>query len=76
MNYTNAYNIPCISEASKEICDADITLQEIEDDVKGLANNKAPGLDGLPDEFYQCFALMSLNCDKNLSRCFQQRPNN
>ena len=34
MNYTNAYDIPRISDASKEICDADITLQEIEDAVK------------------------------------------
>ena len=55
MNYTNAYDIPRISDASKEICDADITLQEIEDAVKGLANNKAPGPDGLPGEFYQMF---------------------
>ena len=54
MNYTNAYDIPRISDASKEICDADITLQEIEDAVKGLAN-KATGSDGLPGEFYQMF---------------------
>ena len=55
MNYTNSYDIPRISDTSKEICDADITLQEIEDSVKGLANNKAPGPDGLPGEFYQMF---------------------
>ena len=55
MNYTNAYDIPCISEASQEIFDADVTLREIEDVVKGLANNKAPGPDGLPSEFYQIF---------------------
>ena len=55
MNYINAYSIPCISKTSKEICDADITMQEIEDAVKGLANNKAPGPDGLPGEFYQVF---------------------
>ena len=55
MNYTNAYDIPRVSNASKKICDADITLQEIEDPVKGLANNKAPGSDGLPGEFYQMF---------------------
>ena len=55
MNYTNVYDISHISEASKEIYVANITLQEIEDAVKGLANNKAPGPYGLPGGFYQMF---------------------
>ena len=59
----NANDIPHISETSKEISNADITLQEIEDVVKGLANNKAPGLDDLSFQvnFTKCFGLMSLN---------------
>ena len=63
--FTRLYNIPTISKVSKEICDADITLQEIEDAVKTSAQNKAPGPDGLPDEFYQYF--WSEISDTNLS---------
>lgn len=32
-----------------------ISLQEISDTIKTLKNNKSPGMDGFPGEFYKCF---------------------
>lgn len=33
-----------------------ITLQEISDTIKNHKNNKSPGTDGFPGEFYKVFA--------------------
>ena len=36
-------------------CDQEITVAEIEKVVKSFENNKSPGKDGLPPEFYKTF---------------------
>ena len=36
-------------------CDQEITVAEIEKVVKSFENNKSPGKDGLPPEFYKAF---------------------
>ena len=36
-----------------ECCDSDLSFDEITKAVKSLANNKTPGPDGLPIEFYK-----------------------
>ena len=42
-----------LSEESKAKIQADIKLDELEEAIKGLEDNKAPGLDGLSAEFYK-----------------------
>lgn len=34
---------------------SDITETEIREAIKQLKNNKSPGIDGLPGEYYKCF---------------------
>ena len=40
---------------SKSICEAKITPDEIKEAISDLPNNKTPGTDGLPVEFYKLF---------------------
>ena len=62
-NYTlNEYNnflqkitFPTISQETKATCEAKITLDEIKEAINDLPNNKSPGTDGLPIEFYKFF---------------------
>ena len=53
--YLNNINIPKISEESQQICDKTIDFDEVCKTVDGLANNKSPGMDGIPVEFYKKF---------------------
>ena len=52
-------NIPCdkkLNNDDKLLCEGDITIEECEYAVfKNLQPNKSPGLDGIPNEFYQVF---------------------
>ena len=53
--YLNKINIPSISEDSKFSCDLPISLEEVKTAVQSMANNKSPGPDGIPTEFYKTF---------------------
>ena len=53
--YLNNIDIPCISDESKLLCDLPLTITEIEKAIKCMANNKTPGPDGIPVEFYKIF---------------------
>ena len=53
--YLNSTNMNKISEDLSEQLDQDITLNELEEAVKGFKNNKSPGSDGLTAEFYKYF---------------------
>ena len=55
MTYLNKIQIPQISGQTKEHCDMTINIEEIQKAVKDLANNKCPGPDGFPCEFYKVF---------------------
>ena len=44
-----------LSHDHSEECDRDISYGEVSCAVTQLSNNKAPGLDGLPAEFYKAF---------------------
>ena len=46
-----------ISEEEKSECDKDISMEELEAAVKGMARRKSPGLSGLPIDFYMVFWL-------------------
>ena len=56
----NAYfldnaNIQQLDDTSKLDCEKDITLEECSMALKSMANNKTPGADGFPTEFYKFF---------------------
>ena len=44
-----------LSEDSQTRLDADLRDEELFDAIKQMQNNKAPGIDGIPKEFYQQF---------------------
>ena len=56
-NNIDAYleNVECLSvtEQEKDECDSLPSLIECENTIKLMKNNKSPGLDGLPSEFYK-----------------------
>ena len=53
--YLNSTNMNVIPEDLSDWLDRDITLEEMDEVVKGFANNKSPGSDGLTAEFYKHF---------------------
>ena len=53
--YLFSCNLPQISKTSKEICDRPICLEEVKKAILELKNNKTPGPDGFPAEFYKIF---------------------
>ena len=53
--YLSNIKISQVSEEDKKILEEPISLQEVEIAVKQLACNKAPGLDGLTNNFHQKF---------------------
>ncbi len=55
--YLENLNIPSLNENEKQSCEGLITLAEAASAVKLMKNNKAPGSDGLPIEFYKMFWL-------------------
>ena len=55
LRYINKLHIPQVSLEIKEECDAPLTILEIGNAIKQLANNKVGGTDGLPAEFYKIF---------------------
>ena len=54
-NYLDNVLTPKLSNRTKDVCDGVITMTELEKAVQELKNNKAPGPDGLPGQFYKIF---------------------
>ena len=53
--YLQDVTCPKLNDQEKKFCDSLPTIDECTDAVNNLKNNKSPGLDGLPGEFYKCF---------------------
>ena len=53
--YLENINVSIIDQKDKELCENFPAIEECKDAVMNLKNNKSPGLDGLPGEFYKCF---------------------
>ena len=53
--YLNNINPPVISNDHRDQCDQMIQTEEISKAVQDLPNNKSPGPDGIPIEFYKKF---------------------
>ena len=47
--------IPCLDKEQIEFCDRNFVLEDIAEAIKGMKNGSAPGLDGIPIEFYKIF---------------------
>lgn len=45
-----------ISEEDKQMCDSDISVNEIKVAIEQTKNDKSPGLDGLTNEFDKAFS--------------------
>ena len=48
-------DLPVLSDEDRELCEGYLTLDEILVALKGMDNNKSPGPDGIPKEFYLSF---------------------
>ena len=55
LHYIEKVDCPKLNTQDKEFCDKLPTLDECKDAVLNMKNNKSPGLDCLPSEFYKCF---------------------
>ena len=57
-NYFFRYlsQLKCIDNDQRDICDKQITLEEVSSAIQQLKLNKSPGTDGLTSEFYKTFA--------------------
>ena len=52
--------MPTLSEGQKQSCEGEISLEELESVLNSFRNNKSPGNDGLPIEFYKtCWNLIN-----------------
>ena len=52
--------MPTLSEGQKQSCAGKISLEELESVLNSFQNNKSPGNDGLPIEFYKtCWNLIN-----------------
>ena len=55
LSYLDKLEIPQLPEQIKMELDSPISICEIADAIKQMNNNKCPGLDGLPVDFYKVF---------------------
>ena len=59
-DFLSKLRIPKLSEEQKQQCEGKITVQECEAILKSFEENKSPGHDGIPIEFYKkCWTLIS-----------------
>ena len=47
--------VKTLSDDQKALCDSEVTMEECSKALQLLSNNKTPGCDGLPTEFYKFF---------------------
>lgn len=51
--FLNNLGIPQLSEEQKLSCEGQITIEECKGILETFENNKSPGNDGIPSEFYK-----------------------
>lgn len=57
-HFLDQLRLPLIPETDRATLDSTISHTEISQAIRALANNKAPGLDGLPLEYFSTFSLL------------------
>ena len=61
--------MPTLSEEQKQSCEGEISFEELESVLNSFQNNKLPGNDGLPIEFYKtCWNLIN----ESFMECVQE----
>ena len=56
-SFLNDLNVSKLTEEQKQACEGKFLLEECEFILETFSNNKAPGNDGIPIEFYKGFGL-------------------
>ena len=56
-NFLNYRNVQALNQNSKNICEGPISEYEVKTILKDMKNQKLPGTDGFPAEFYNFFGL-------------------
>ena len=65
-------DIPRLTEEQKLSCEGKITPEECAAVLENFQNNKSPGNDGIPVEFYKKFwSLLSESFTKCVNECFE-----
>ena len=54
-HYLDKIECPKLTKNEAEFLDKDITVEELGETLKKLQNNRSPGSDGFPYEFYKVF---------------------
>ena len=66
-------NIPKLSETDKNYCEGKISVSECHKLLDSFQNNKTPGNDGMPIEFYKKFwSLISDPFINSINECFEK----
>lgn len=60
VQFLEGVSLPTLSQAQRTSLDSPVTLEELQIAVASLSNNKAPGLDGLPNELFKKFGEILL----------------
>jgi len=66
-------DVPRLCPEDANICEGPITKAEVWDAIKSMSDNKAPGLDGLPREFYyKYFPVFADSFVAFVNMCFEE----
>lgn len=65
-------NLPSLSLGDRNVADSSTTLQDIEDSISKAQLNRAPGMDGIPIEFYKMFWPQLKNIFMKIVSQFEQ----
>ena len=72
-SFLNSLNIPKLSEEQKALCEGKISSEECFRILDNFQNNKTPGNDGIPIEFYRKFwSLISESFVRCANECFEK----
>lgn len=63
-------SIPQLDQEFKELCEADIKIEELDKAIDKLTSGKYPGPDGLTSEFYKFFREDERTIVSSLSRMY------
>ena len=55
-----------LSDSDREVCECELVESEVKVAISSLSNNKSPGSDGLPGEFYKYFSESMSNFVKGI----------
>ena len=70
--FLNSLNTPRLSKEQKQSCEEEISVEEITAILNSFENNKSPGNDGIPIEFYKsCWELISDPFMECVRECFK-----